>query len=105
MPNRFYTAKPVKKRVSKAEFDEFLKNYPRALDCDVFKACDPPAVSYNDFALANRWPYSIVASTFIYSDDSNDYYYEPEENREYIIVINHEELFESQTGYVAKDGE
>ena len=105
MPNKFYTFEKVKKRVSKAEFEEFLRQYPRPLERDVFGACEPPAISYNDFELANRWPYSIVASTFAYMDNPNDYYYEPEEDREYIIVTNHEELFASKTGYVAGDGE
>lgn len=105
MEYNFYTAEKIEKQVSKEEFEEFLKNYPRPLDCDVFGACDPPAVSYNDFELANRWPYSIVASTFAYSDKPGDYYYVPEERRKYFIVTNYEELFNSKTGYVAGVGE
>lgn len=62
---------------------------------------DPPAVSYNDFELANRWPYSIVASTFLYDNNPDDYFYEPEDKRTYRIVVNHEELFESKTGKMA----
>lgn len=49
------------KRVSKSEFEEFLSAYPRPLVRDVFGACDPPAVSYNDFELG-YWPRSIVAA-------------------------------------------
>ena len=97
----FYTAKPIKKNVTKQEFIDFINNYPRQLERDVFGACDPPAISYNDFELANRWPYSIVASTHYYSDDPTDYYYEPEDNRDYIIVENYKELFNSKTGNCA----
>lgn len=94
----FYTAQPVRKNVTKEEFLRFLDSYPRALVCDVFGACDPPAISYNDFELANRWPYSIVASTSYYDDDPDGYYYEPEEDRQYTITVNYEELFASKTG-------
>ena len=94
----FYTAQPVKKNVTKEEFLRFLDSYPRDLVYDVFGACDPPAVSYNDFELANRWPYSVVASTFCYDDDPDGYYYEPEEDRQYTITVNYEELFASKTG-------
>ena len=97
----FYTAEPITKNVTKEEFMEFIKNYPRKLKRDVCGISDPPAVSYNDFELANRWPYSIVASTFLYDDNPDDYFYEPEDKRAYRIVVNHEELFESKTGKMA----
>lgn len=96
---KWFKIEPVFKQVSKEEFDNFIKNYPRKLDCDVCACCDPPAISYNDFELANRWPYSIVASTMGYSDDPDDYWYEVPENRRYRILINYKELFEARTGY------
>lgn len=96
--NIWYTAKPIQKNVSKDEFVQFIKSYPRKLERDVWGACDPPGISYNDFELAERWPYSIVASTHVYSDDPEDYWYEPVEERRYIIVVNHEELYASRTG-------
>ena len=99
MENKFYTAEPKEKRVSKSEFIEFLKNYPRKLERDVCGICDPPSITYNDFELANRWPYSVVARTFAYDDNPDGYFYEPEENRVYKIVENHEKLFKSKTGY------
>ena len=77
-----------------------MKNYPRKLDCDVCGICDPPSITYNDFVLANRWPYSVVASTFSYDDNPDGYCYEPDEERIYRVVENFEELFESKTGYV-----
>ena len=94
----FYTADPIKKKVTKEEFEKFINDYPRKLECDCSGICEPPAVSYNDFELANRWPYSIVASTWLYDDDPDGYYYEPEEERDYYIVENYQELFDSKTG-------
>lgn len=94
--NPFYTAKPVTKRVTKEEFNAFIRNYPRKLDVDVYGVSEPPNITYNDFELAAKWPYSIVASTFLYDDDPNDYYYLPEEDRNYTILENYEEVFESR---------
>ncbi len=94
----FYTVKPIMQKVAKSEFEKFLSNYPRPLERDVFGACEPPAVSYNDFQLAAKWPYSVVAKTFLYSDNKKDYYYEEESNRVYEIMGNYEEVFASKTG-------
>ena len=97
----FYTAKPVEQQVTKKEFEEYIKNYPRELVVDCTLTSDPPVVSYNDFALANHWPYSVVARTWIYSNIPNDRYYEPEDAHRYYIIVNYEELFKSKTGYEA----
>lgn len=43
------------------ELEEFVKSYPRKLVSDVYGACEPPLVTYNDFTLGN-WPESVVAS-------------------------------------------
>ncbi len=97
----FYTVKPKKKSVTKQEFEEFITKYPRDLQCDVTGICDPPAISYNDFELANRWPFSIVANTWAYSDNPNDYYYSA--NPTYYIMENYEAVFNSRTGNKATD--
>lgn len=97
----FYTAKPVKVDVTEKEFYEFINNYPRKLECDINGMCEPPSVSFNDFELANLWPYSIVAKTHKYSDNPNDWAYVPVEDRRWTIVANHEELFASKTGFKA----
>ena len=94
----FYTKEPVFKRVTRQEFDEFIAKYPRPLRVDAYGVCDPPSVTYNDFELANRWPHSIVASTFAYDNDPKGYYYTPEEERYYSIMENYEEVFASKTG-------
>lgn len=103
--NDFYTVEPIRKSVTEEEFVEFINKYPRKLEKDVCGICDPPSISYNDFELANRWPYSVVANTSAYSDDPNDYFYCPKDERKYVIVTNYEELFESKTGRMAKYGE
>lgn len=92
----FYTVEPIKKKVSKEEFQTFLDNYPRKLTYDWSGISEPPVISYNDFELANRWPYSVVAYTWAYSDDPNDYYYSS--NPSFFIMENYEEVFNSKTG-------
>ena len=82
----FYTAEPIREKVSKQEFLNFIENYPRKLEIDCCGISDPPSITYNDFELANRWPYSIIASTFAYDDNPSDYFYEPEEKRCYYII-------------------
>lgn len=94
----YYAVEPTRKRVSKDEFMKFLESYPRKLRRDVYGACDPPSVTYNDFELADRWPYSIVASTFLYDPNPGDYFYEPEEERVYTIMTNFADVFNSRTG-------
>lgn len=96
---KWFKIEPIFKEVSKEEFEDFVKAYPRKLDFDVYRVCEPPAISYNDFELANRWPWSIVASTMYYPNDPDDYYYTPPEDRYYKILINYKELFDARTGY------
>ena len=99
--NKFYTAEPVFRLVTRGEYEDFLKQYPRPLEQDVCAICDPPVITHNDFELANRWPYSVVARTFLYDDNPGDMFYEAEEDRDYFICINYKILFDSKTGYVA----
>jgi len=99
----FYTIKPIMKKVNKKEFEEFIKNYPRKLLYNCHRVCTPPAISYNDVELANRYPHSRIANTWAYSDDPDHYYYE--ENPEYYIMENYREVFDSKTGNKVKDNE
>lgn len=92
----FYTAEPKDQEVTKEEFDKFLSQYPRNLVVNICGISTPDLVSYNDFELANRWPYSVVAYTRDYDDDP--YYAENPEEKSYYIVKNYEELFASKTG-------
>ena len=47
--------------VTQGEFEAFVRDYHRPLERDVYRACDPPYVSYNDLTLGD-WPDSVVAS-------------------------------------------
>lgn len=48
------------KEVSKEEFEQYLRDYPRKLVKDYCGISEPPLVSYNDFTLGD-FPESIVA--------------------------------------------
>ena len=80
----FYTVEPNRVEVSEKEFKEFINNYPRKLEIDYYM----DAWTYNDFELANIWPYSIVAKV------SNDY-----GELSYYITTNIKEVFDSKTGF------
>lgn len=92
----YYSVEPIMKKVSGQEFIDFIESYPRKLVKDVCAISDPPSITYNDFELADRWPYSIVANTWMYSDDPDDYFYESEEDRSYKIMVNYEEVYNSR---------
>lgn len=94
----YYSVEPEFVDVTKEKFVDYINDYPRKLIRDVFGACDPPSVTYNDFELADRYPYSVVASTLLYDDTPGSYWYEPEEDRIYRIMVNYEEVFNSRTG-------
>lgn len=66
MSNQFYIKEPDFQQVSRDEYNKFIENYPRPLAQDVCAICDPPIITHNDFELANRWPYSVVARTWLY---------------------------------------
>ena len=93
--------KPQTKEVTKQEFIDFCNSYPRSLTRDVCGISDPPAVSYNDFEIG-WWPLSVVASTHLYTDNPEDYFYTPEEKRFYSIVINYKELYEEAQALLKK---
>lgn len=65
-----------RKQVSKKEFENFIRNYPRKLSiCGI---CDPPLITYNDFEISREWSDSVVASTMKCTGST-------EENRKYFI--------------------
>lgn len=49
------------KKVSKNEYLEFIKNYPKPLEFDCTGICEPPLGTYNDSSDGKMWPESIVA--------------------------------------------
>lgn len=99
----YYSVAPIHKKVTKEEFIKFIQSYPRKLKMDVWGACEPPLITYNDFELADRWPYSVVADTHAWSNDPDHYYYAPKEEREYKIMENYKEVFTSRTGNKTRD--
>lgn len=99
----YHSVEPIMKSVTRQEFIDFIDKYPRKLDRDVCGISDPPNVTYNDFELADRWPYSIVAQTYLYDNDPSGYFYKPEAERYYGIMINYEEVFASKTGRMADE--
>jgi hypothetical protein len=48
-------------KVTKEEFENFLKSYPRQLTRDVYRVSTPEQIQYNDFTLG-VWPVSVVAT-------------------------------------------
>ena len=88
-----YTVAPIWKSVSKSEFEEYLQKYPRPLVRNVYMAVEPPSVSYNDFQLADLFPFCAVASTSIYETNPDSFYFVPEQERVYKVVTNFEECF------------
>lgn len=97
----FYTVEPEMISVTKEEYESFLENYPRKLTMYCSGISEPPLISANDFKLANRFPYSIVAERYMTSDDPDDYYYDP--NPKFYIMKNYEKVFNSKTGNKAED--
>ena len=74
------------KQVTKEEFIDFIKNYPKKLETDIYAISELPLITYNDFSIADKWPDSVVASTFAYGNNPDDYYYVPENERVYKIA-------------------
>jgi hypothetical protein len=58
------------KKVTEDEFNQFVRNYPKALERDISSAFEPPLVTYNDFSDGRMWPDSVVASRIIDKDNS-----------------------------------
>ena len=52
---------------SHEELIAFVAFYPRPLERDVFGACEPPLLTFNDFTLG-AWPESVVAQYHVGDD-------------------------------------
>lgn len=55
-------------KTTEAEFNAFIKRYPRKLVTDVAGMYEPPVLTFNDFELAPKWPESVVANVILYAD-------------------------------------
>jgi len=58
--------------VSKADFDQYISDYPKPLEKDITRICEPPMLTYNDFSDGKVWPQSIVAKAQLY--DGSEYH-------------------------------
>ena len=95
----YYSVSPIFKKVSKKEYEEYLKHYPRPLEPDCYMVFEPPLITWNDFQLSDRWPYSVVARTYQYDANNGD------EDMPHLIAENIEEVFASRTGHTAEEWE
>ena len=95
--NRQFPIEPKFKSVGEREFINFIATYPRPLVENFVTICDPPAISFIDPAIGE------CAITWGYSDDTGDYYYCPREERDYRIMENHEEVYESKIKAILKE--
>jgi len=99
-----YTVQPIMRIVSKEEYLDFVRNYPRELISDVCGICDPPYVSYVDPEITCQ----IVAGHHKYDEDPSGYFYCPPEEIDYKIMENHQEVYDSrievfQDSYIKKE--
>jgi len=58
--------------VSKADFNQHISDYPKPLEKDIARMCEPPMLTYNDFSNGKVWPQSIVAKVQLY--DGSEYH-------------------------------
>ena len=79
MGEKYYTVPPIFKEVTQEQLREFINAYPRQLEAIPYS---PSETMHNDFELAPIPPDSIVAK---------------EENGQYFVAENYEEMFSSRT--------
>lgn len=76
-------------RVTKEEFENFIKNYPSKLEEHWIFFCTPAIITWNDFSAGRKYPETIVAKTYDYSDPVE--YGTKESDKEYLIKIKMKE--------------
>ena len=89
---RPYSVGRISKRVDYDTFKEFVNNYPRDLIVNFDHGRTRTVILYNDYKLAPDLDFSAIAETYVYYYDENI----PRSEREYYIVINHEDLYNSK---------
>lgn len=78
--------------LTKAEFAEYIMNYPRKLNPDTYGVCEPAEISYNDFEFG-YWPDTKVAAFYAYDDEPNSPRYGTEKDKNYRVIVNAEEIY------------
>lgn len=101
----YFNVAPEFKKVSKEEFHAYIDNYPRKLEVDSYWVFEPALLTWNDFELADRWPYSVVAKTSNYDEYNGTQLEIPEEERTYSVLANIEEVFANRTRHTAEEWE
>ena len=102
---QFFSVEGVRKEVSEAEVDAFVRNYPRKLTVDVCGISDPPSISFYDRELSDDMTYARVAHKWAWDDDPDGYFYEPKEKRTGWILANANELFENKIPHTKEEAE
>ena len=90
----YYTVDPVWTSVTQAQFDTFRHNYPRELVEDASRTQYPTIISFNDYELADKNPFSIVAeceAVFNSSGERTGY-------TKFKIMSNFAAVYASKTG-------
>ena len=91
----YYTATPVwNTTITEEDFNDFLANYPRPLVEDASRTITPTVISFNDYQLADKNPFSIVAECQeVYDDDG-----ELIGHNNFKVMTNYAACFNSRTG-------
>lgn len=90
----YYSVDPVWSNVTKTQFDNFRHNYPRELVEDASRTQYPTIISFNDYELADKNPFSIVAeceAVYNASGERTGY-------TNYKVMSNYETVYASKTG-------
>ena len=78
----------ARKKVSKEEFENFIKIYPKSLEYDFCAMYEPPIGTYNDFSTGKVWPDSVVASICLNESMKGHPVYKGELNEYYVHITN-----------------
>jgi len=90
----YYTVDPVWQTVTQVQFDTFRHNYPRELVEDASRTQYPTIISFNDYELADKNPFSIVAECeAVYNSSGERTGY-----TNYKVMSNFADVFASRTG-------
>ncbi len=78
----FYTVKPEYRKCTREELKEYIKNYPRKLEVDMYMGI----VSYYDFSTAPYWPEALMVALYDIEYGESDWK----------ICVNAEEVYNSK---------
>jgi hypothetical protein len=73
-----------KRQVSKEEFEEFVRSYPRRLDVDVYAIADPPWRNYHDFTIGKGWDSLVAGELLCHEPERGEHGQRP---NEYFVFV------------------